>query len=143
MRQFAETFIDEANRFATQQGLNLPPCKFKNNIHVSIPAFRKAGRTLALLMGSLDQGMNSLHVQQMAVWKAIVFDILHPRVQHDGALEGENTQRDRTYRESLTSKELPPGSYVFNGSFCRACGIENDFKHATRENDMQVFVPRT
>ena len=141
MRQFAKTFIDEVNRSAIKQGLSLPPCKFKNNIHVSVPAFKKAGCTWVPLMGTLDQGMNSLHVQQMAAWKAITYDVLHPRVQHDGALEGENSHRDKMYRESLTSKELPPGSYAFDRSVGRACREENDAERAARDKTCRCWCP--
>ena len=88
---------------------------------------------MATLVGKLDEGMNTLHVQQMAVWKAVTCDILHPRVQHDGALEGELTHRDKTYKDALTPAELPPGSYVFDRSFCRACGEENDAERAARD----------
>ena len=101
--------------------LNLPPCTFKTNIHYNIPAFQMAGCTLTALCGTIDQGRNPRHVAQMAIWKAITFDILHPRVPDEGQLQGELTHRDKVYKESLPKGAVPAGGSVFLRDSCRTC----------------------
>ena len=130
MREFCKEFIADINRYVNDVRmrrntpglapamLNLPPCVFKQNIHVSIPAFLLAGCTLSTLSGRIDEGRNPKHVTQMAVWKAIVFDILQPRVPYDGSLEGELTHRDKVYEEALKPGAVPLGSFVFTTDFC-------------------------
>ena len=121
--------------------LNLPPCVFKQNIHVSIPAFLLAGCTLSTLSGSIDDGRNPKHVIQMAIWKAIVFDILQPRVPCGGSLEGELTHRDKVYKEALKPGAVSPGSFVFTKDFCRTCDAEIDERKVMLNRETRCWCP--
>ena len=113
IREIVKIFIEEVNKSALAQGPHRIPqwqeaaCKVKANMHVSIPAFKKSGCTLHALMGTIDQGINPLHAEQMKAWLAITYDVLYPCKHQDGVLEGENSYRDKMHLGSLKPEELP------------------------------------
>lgn len=96
---------------------------------------------MSTLSGSIDEGRNTKHVIQMAVWKAVTFDILHPRVPYDGSLEGELTHIDKVYKEALKPGDVPPGSYVFNRDFCQTCDAEIDERKVVQNRTSRCWCP--